>query len=340
MVTPAERPAAPVMTDVARLAGVSHQTVSRVINNHPSVREDTRRRVQTAIDQLGYRRNLVARQLATGRGRALGLVSVDTVHFGPANTIFAIAEACRERGYFVNFAALTEIDAPHMREAIDYLKDSSVDAILVIAPVAAAVEALRDLDVGFPVIRIGKSDATVEAGLYVDNVEGGRLATGHLLDLGHDQVHHVSGPSDWVEAEARIRGWRGELESRSINPPPVVVGDWSAESGYRAGTELARKGDVTAVFAANDQMALGVMRALEDNGIRVPADVSVVGFDDVPDASFFGPSLTTIRQDLGEIGRRSVDAVLALVHGDELPSQPPVRPELVIRASTAAPPTP
>ena len=338
MVTPAERSSAPVMTDVARLAGVSHQTVSRVINNHPSVRESTRQRVQLAIDQLGYRRNLVARQLATGRGRALGLISVDTVHFGPASTIFAIAEASRERGYFVNFAALTEIDAAHMREAIDYLKDSSVDAILVIAPVLAAVEALRDLDAGIPVMRIGKSAATVEAGLYVDNVEGARLATHHLLELGHRNVHHVSGPPDWVEAEARLRGWRAELDSRSIHAPTVVVGDWSAEAGYRAGIDLANSADLTAVFAANDQMALGVMRALEDCGRRVPQDVSVVGFDDVPDSAFFGPPLTTIRQDFAEIGRRGVDAVLALVHGEDLPSQDPVQPQLVIRASTAPPP--
>ncbi len=337
MVTPAERHTAPVMTDVARLAGVSHQTVSRVINNHPSVREGTRQRVQEAIDQLGYRRNLVARQLATGRGRALGLISVDTAHVGPASTIFAIAEASRQRGYFVNFAALTEIDVMHMREAIDYLKDSSVDAIIVIAPVRAAVEALRDLDAGIPVIRIGKSAATLEAGLYVDNVEGARMATRHLLELGHRHVHHVSGPPDWVEADARLRGWRAELDSRSINAPTVVAGDWSAEAGYRAGLELAQNPDVTAVFAANDQMALGVMRGLEDAGRRVPHDVSVVGFDDVPDAAFFGPALTTITQDFAEIGRRSVDAVLALVQGDDLPSHEPVQPQLTIRGSTAPP---
>ncbi|MDI1289392.1 MAG: LacI family DNA-binding transcriptional regulator [bacterium] len=325
------------MTDVARLAGVSHQTVSRVINNHPSVREGTRQRVQEAIDQLGYRRNLVARQLATGSGRALGLVSVGTAHFGPASAIFAIAEASRQRGYFLNFAALTEIDAMHMREAIDYLKDSSVDAILVIAPVRAAVEALRDLDAGIPVIRIGKTAATLQAGLYVDNVEGARLATRHLLELGHRNVHHVSGPPDWVEAEARLRGWRAELDSQSINAPTVVAGDWSSDSGYQAGLELARSAELTAVFAANDQMALGVMRALEDSGRRVPQDVSVVGFDDVPDAAFFGPALTTVRQDLVEIGRRSVDAVLALVQGASLPSHEPVEPLLVIRESTTSP---
>ncbi len=332
-----ERPAAPVMTDVARLAGVSHQTVSRVINNHPSVRDSTRERVQNAIDQLGYRRNQVARQLATGRSRSLGVVSVDSTHVGPVSTVFAIANASRHRDYFVVLAGLTEVDPAHMNEAIDYLMESSVDAILVLAPVFAAVDALRDGDFAVPVIRLGDSRPEVRSPLAIDQVEGARLATRHLLELGHRSVLHISGPLDWLDADGRARGWRAELDAWGVEAPSIVAGDWSAESGYAAGRHLAARGDVTAVFAGNDQMALGLVRALEDSGLSVPGDVSVVGFDDVPDSAFFGPALTTVRQDFAEVGRRSVDAALARVHGAVVPDLPPVSPELLVRASTAPP---
>lgn len=332
-----DRPSAPVMTDVARLAGVSHQTVSRVINNHPSVRESTRIRVQNAIDQLGYRRNQVARQLATGRSPSIGVVSVESTHVGPVSTVFAIAGAARRRDHFVVLAGLTEVDPAHMNEAIDFLMESAVDAILVLAPVFAAVDALRDGDFAIPVLRLGDTRPEAQSGLAIDQFAGARAATRHLLELGHRSVEHVSGPMDWLDADGRARGWRAELEAWSIEPPAIVAGDWSAESGYRAGRLLADRGDVTAVFAANDQMALGLMRALEDSGLEVPRDVSVVGFDDLPDSAYFGPALTTVRQDFAEVGRRSVEAALALVQGAPEPQLVPVRPDLLVRASTAPP---
>lgn len=325
------------MTDVARLAGVSHQTVSRVINNHPSVREATRLRVQNAIDQLGYRRNQVARQLATGSSHALGVVSIDSTHGGPMSTVFAIADACRRRDYFVTLAGVDDVDAKHMGAAIDYLMESSVDAILVLVPVFAVVEALGDSEFSVPVLRLGDSRPEVHSGLAIDQFAGARLATRHLLDLGHKTVQHVAGPLDWLDADGRLQGWRAELAAWSIEAPAIVAGDWGAESGYRAGQQLATRDDVTAVFTANDQMALGLIRALEDAGLRVPDDVSVVGFDDVDDSAYFGPALTTVRQDFAEIGRRGVEAALSLVNAHPIPHLSPLKPELLVRASTAAP---
>ncbi len=328
------RPAAAVMSDVARLAGVSHQTVSRVINDHPNVRPETRLRVRRAIEQLDYRPNTAARLLVTRQSKALGVVSVDTAHYGPSSTIFAIAEAARLGGYFLNFASLTEVDTANMSAAFDYLLGASVDGIVVIAPVQGAVDALHGLRSDVPVIQLGDTRSASSRGLLVDQAAGARMATSHLLDLGHRKVFHISGPKDWLEATARVRGWRDELAARSIDAPPVQVGDWSVESGYDAGRALSKRKDVTAVFVANDQMALGVVRALQEGGRAVPEDVSVVGFDDVPEAAYYGPPLTTLRQDFAEVGRRCVAAVIAEVRGTHRRVEVPVRPELIVRAST------
>ena len=186
----------PVMMDVARLAGVSHQTVSRVVNDHPSVSDDTRRRVETAIIQLGYRRNTAARALVTRRTSAIGIVSVHTAQYGPAHTIFGIEEAARRAGYFVNFASLREINRSAMRGALDHLTDAAVDGIVVIAPVRSAVEAVNGQQLDVPLVMVETSDRTDDLSVVVDQVAGARMATKHLLDLGHHTVFHLRGPRD------------------------------------------------------------------------------------------------------------------------------------------------
>jgi DNA-binding LacI/PurR family transcriptional regulator len=326
------------MADVARLAGVSHQTVSRVVNGHRSVTPATRNRVEVAIAQLGYRRNTAARALVTRRSGVLGVVSVDTSHYGPASTLLSIEEAARSVGYFVSFVSVKTVDQLEMRAALDHLMTANVDGIVVIAPMRAAVEAVHGLASEVPLVVVEGTGSAGVASVVIDQVHGSRLATGHLLDLGHRTVHHVRGPHDWLEAEARVRGWQAELSSRRAVARECLVGDWTPESGYRAGLQLAQDPDVTAAFVANDQMALGVILGLHRAGRSVPGDVSIVGFDDIPEAGYLIPPLTTVRQDFAEVGRRCLQQLLALVHGtadglDHLV----VRPELVVRASTAPP---
>ncbi|MDX6228613.1 MAG: hypothetical protein QOI76_2003 [Frankiales bacterium] len=328
----------PVMADVARLAGVSHQTVSRVLNEHPSVSDSARQRVETAIVQLGYRRNTAARALVTRRTSTLGVVTVDTAQYGPAHTIFGIEEAARRAGYFINFASLREINRPAMRAALDHLIDASVDGIVVIAPVLAAVEAVHGQRLEVPLVMVETSDRTDDISVVVDQVAGARMATRHLLDLGHRTVLHVRGPETWVEADARASGWMAELAQARAVIPDVLTGDWSAASGYAAGLEIARRDDVTAVFAANDQMALGIMRAMFEAGRSVPRDVSIVGFDDVPEAEYFHVPLTTVRQDFAEVGRRCIERLVALIDGRSAPMRTAIQPELIVRASSGPPP--
>lgn len=328
----------PVMADVARLAGVSHQTVSRVLNNHPSVAPETRRDVETAISQLGYRRNTAARALVTKRSRTLGVVSVDTSHYGPASTLFSIEDAARQAGYFVNFVSLRYVDRANMRAAVDHLMGANVDGLVVIAPLTAAVDALHGLRTDVPLVRVASDDGSDSSErVLVDQAAGARLATSHLLSLGHETVVHLRGPCDWLEAEGRVDGWLSELMAARVPVPALLTGDWSPASGYRAGQTLARMPDVTAIFVANDQMALGLIRGLHEGGRSVPADVSVVGFDDIPEAGYFLPPLTTVRQDFAEVGRRCIERVMALIAGEQVATTSPIQPTLVLRSSTTAP---
>ncbi|GAA3177038.1 LacI family DNA-binding transcriptional regulator [Nonomuraea roseoviolacea subsp. carminata] len=327
----------PVMADVAREAGVSHQTVSRVLNEHPNVRSETRTRVLEAIDKLGYRRNLVARALVTKHSRTLGVVSFDTTLYGPASTVYGIEQAARAAGYFVSIVSLKSIDRTGVRDALDYLADQGVDGIVVVAPQRSAAQTLADLAPGVPIVAVEGGEAGDVSVVCVDQVEGGRLATEHLLSLGHETVWHVRGPSDWLEAEGRVAGWRAALAQAGRAAPEPLAGDWSPRSGYEAGRSLASMAGVSAVFVANDQMALGVLRAFSEQGVKVPDQVSVVGFDDIPESEFFSPPLTTIRQDFDAVGRNSIEVLLQQIEGEEQRAceRLVVPPSFVARASTA-----
>ncbi|RJL32729.1 LacI family DNA-binding transcriptional regulator [Bailinhaonella thermotolerans] len=322
------------MADVARMAGVSHQTVSRVLNDHPNVRAETRTRVMEAIDRLGYRRNLAARTLVTRHSRMLGVVSFDTTLYGPASTVYGIEQAARAAGYFISIVSLKSIDRAGVRDAIDYLADHGADGIVVVAPQRSAAAALEDLPPGMPAVAVEGGHAGEVPVVCVDQFTGARLATEHLLALGHRTVWHVSGPPDWLEAEGRVGGWRAALAAAGREAPEPLAGDWSPRSGYEAGRRLAREPDVTAVFVANDQMALGVLRALAEAGVRVPERISVVGFDDIPESAYFSPPLTTVRQDFGAVGRHSIELLLRQMAGGARGGERlVVPPELVVRSS-------
>jgi DNA-binding LacI/PurR family transcriptional regulator len=326
------------MADVARMAGVSHQTVSRVLNGSASVRPETRERVVRAVRELDYRRNSMARGLVTGRSRTLGVVSFDTTLYGPASTLFGIERAAHSEGYFVSIASVTSLDRASVLGAVEHLRDQGVDGVLLITPQETAVEALLHLPRDMPVVAVEAGPDEAVPVVAVDQVAGAATATRHLLELGHRTVWHVAGPSDWLEARQRIEGWTTALEEGGADAPPLLSGDWSAQSGYELGRRLATLRDVTAIFAANDQMALGILRALHESGREVPGEVSVVGFDDIPEARFFTPPLTTVRQDFNEVGRQSLMLLLDEIGAPQRSSdRVVVPPEFKLRESTAAP---
>jgi DNA-binding LacI/PurR family transcriptional regulator len=339
MSEPAPRPA--IMHDVARLAGVSHQTVSRVLNNHPNVRAATRERVQQAIRQLNYRPNALARGLVTRRSRTIGVISFDTRLFGPASTLLGVEHAARAAGYAVTISSLANLDATSVRSAVAALAGQPVDGAIVIAPREGAAQGLRDLRPGLPLVAVEAGYSGETPVVSVDQFSGARLATEHLLSLGHRTVWHIAGPADWLEARERIEGWRASLADSGAAAPPLLRGDWSPESGYRAGLDLADNPEVTAVFAANDQMALGVMHAFYERDLRVPADISIVGFDNIPESEFLTPSLTTVHQDFDEVGRRGLQLLVGIMEGDsERASQPERVPATLVARQSSAPPTP
>ncbi len=330
----------PVMSDVGRLAGVSHQTVSRVINGSPKVRAETRQRVLAAMQELGYRPNSVARALATGRTNMLGVVGFDTTLYGPASVLFGIERAAHEEGYLMVVASLKALNRASVADAIERLRLRGVDGILVIAPDLESAEALRHAHTDVPLVAAEAGPADVLSVVSVDQFAGAVSATRHLLDLGHATVWHISGPKDWLESAERVDGWRTTLESAGASPPELLVGDWSARSGYDLGRRLSKDQDVTAVFAANDQMALGVLRAMREAGRDVPDEVSVVGFDDIPEAPYFSPSLTTVRQDFIEVGSRSLRALVRTIDtGERMRSISRIATELIVRDSTSVPPS-
>jgi DNA-binding LacI/PurR family transcriptional regulator len=326
------------MTDVARLAGVSHQTVSRVLNDHPNVREQTRLRVRAAIAELGYRPNRAARALVTGRSQLIGIVAQNSTLYGPSSLLAAFEQAAAEAGFAVSVGSVGRLDRESIAGAVERHLDQRVAGLVVIAPVKSADDALEDMPAGVPLVTIDGDPERSHTLVTVDQAAGARAATEHLLGAGHSTVWHISGPIDWYDAAWRVEGWRGALEAAGAEVPPLVTADWSASSGYDAGRMLARMPEVTAVFAANDHQALGLLRAFSEHGRRVPRDVSVIGFDDVPEAAFFIPPLTTVRPAFDAVAEAVLDLLLAQITDEATPPKRIViAPTLVERASVAPP---
>lgn len=328
----------PAMTDVARLAGVSHQTVSRVLNDHPNVREQTRLRVRAAIKELGYRPNRAARALVTGKTQLIGVVAQNSTLYGPASLLSAFEEAAGEAGFAVSVGRVKVLDRESIAAAVERHRDQRVAGIVVIAPNSSAADALADVPADVPLVTVDGDPERPTPLVTVDQAAGAFEATAHLLQAGHATVWHVSGPPDWFDAAGRVAGWRQALETYSAEVPPVVAADWSAAAGYKAGQMLARMPEVTAVFASNDHLALGVLRAMHERGRRVPHDVSVIGFDDVPEAAYFIPPLTTVRPDFAAVARETLGLLLEQVsEGESTRPRRTIAPVLVQRESVAPP---
>ncbi|HEY0258634.1 MAG TPA: LacI family DNA-binding transcriptional regulator [Lacisediminihabitans sp.] len=328
---------APSIRDVARLAGVSYQTVSRALNNSENIKESTKERVLEVIEQLGYRPNQAARVLVTSRSRTIGVLTSQVAHYGPSTSLQAIEEAAREAGYLITTMSLATSDYESITDRLERLMSQSIEGLVVIAPQVRVFDAIRELDIRVPLVTLdstGRKDART---LSVDQLAGARMATRHLIDLGHRDIVHLAGPQDWIEAEARMTGFLDEMIEADLTVRAPILGDWTVDFGYEVGRELTRFRDFTAVFAANDLMALGLIHAFRDAGLDVPRDVSVVGFDDIPEAAHYWPPLTTVRQDFAEIGRRSVAMVLGELAGELDRRYDQISPELIVRKSTAPP---
>jgi len=332
------RPRLPAMSDVAQVAGVSHQTVSRVLNNHPSVRAETRERVLAAVVELGYRRNTAARALVTRRSGAIGVVTTGLPYFGPTSTLIAVEEAARDAGYFVSITTLAGTDAGSVDHAVEHFLAQAVEGIIVIAPQDDVRDALVPFADQVPLVMITAEPSPGFAyhTMSVDQELGARLATRHLLELGHHDVVHLAGPQDWIDARLRVVGWRAELAAVGIVAGEPITGDWTPDGGYQVGRRLVREGIPSAVFAANDQLALGLLHAFAESGVVVPRDVSVIGFDDVSEAAHFGPPLTTVRQDFAALGTACMQLLVAAMAGRDV-DPTPIPPRLVVRASTGRP---
>lgn len=324
------------MKDIAKLAGVSQKTVSRVVNSSAEVSSATRISVNKAILQLGYRPNTFARSLVSRRSSMIGIIPVGSSSYTTYANIVATERAARAVGY----STILGTASNDISGAIDQLLDRQVDGIIVLEPVDNSTWDPRPLH-GTPVVSIGSMlGATDRTMVGYDQASAAQLATDHLLDLGHATVWHIAGPSDSPIAAARVHGWRTALHQVNASmPPPIIAEDWSARAGFVAGQVVAANSAMTAVFVASDYMAMGVMRAIVDYGRRIPEDVSVVGFDDVPEAEYQIVPLTTIREDHEILAKRSVNELVAIINGSPVPSQDIELPlELIVRQSTGPAP--
>jgi DNA-binding LacI/PurR family transcriptional regulator len=323
---------------VAALAGVSHQTVSRVLNGHASIRPATRDRVLAAIEELDYRPNQAARALATRKTDRIGVIVDSAVEYGPNSTLRGLERAARAAGYSVTSATVGDDDPLGPSVAFDHLLSQGIDALCVIAPRSSSLDRLRKSSMHMPALVVTAAKDDTFLTVSVDQELGAALAVRHLIDLGHRRIAHVAGPLDWLDARARHRAWQTEIASAGLDELDVVVGDWTAGFGYEVAHVPGRLPDCTAVFAANDQIALGLIHGFSERGIRVPADVSIVGFDDLPESKHFLPPLTTVRQDFRALGERVVEVLHAALEGSELDRRSIIAPVLIVRESTGPPP--
>jgi DNA-binding LacI/PurR family transcriptional regulator len=324
---------APRIRDVAAAAGVSYQTVSRVINDSPNVRPETRQHVVEVMERLQYRPNRAARALGLGRARAITVVTANTTLYGYASLLQGVEEAGRLLGLAVGVRVVESDSEADVRHAVEYVSDPTAGSVVVVAFDPAGAGVLRMLPADVPVVaatEAGGLPGSTSRMIFLDERQAAADATRHLLGLGHRTVHHVAIPSE-APAAARQAGWRDALAEVGAPIPEVVPAGWDSRSAYLAGRRLARQRSVTAILCGNDDTALAVRRALFEEGRDVPGDVSIVGFDDVPGAAYWTPALTTVRMDFVALGRACVSA---LAHAPEAPLE---APRLIVRESTAPP---
>ncbi len=324
--------------DVATRAGVSHQTVSRYLAGFEGIRPSTRERVATALKELDYRPNLAARSLATNRAHRIAVLTGDLLAAGPSRTVQGVAEASRAAGYVVDIIGIDVDNSESLREVIDVIRGQDLAGVVALAVSDRIHDAIAELAIDAPLyLDSGPADLPGPVGQSF-NAVGIQLALQHLIDLGHHEIVHITGAMDYLAAQARVNGFEQLALERGLRAHPIIEGDWTPRSGYAAVASGQIDPTVTAIVAANDQIALGALRALDEAGVRCPADISVTGFDDIPEAEYYTPSLTTVRIDFQQQGTYIFNALMAQIRGDERPETGAfIKPQLVVRASTAPP---
>lgn len=323
--------------DVARLSGVSYQTVSRVINHHPYVSDDTRQRVLKAIEELDYRPNRAAQSLAGTKSNTLAMTTFGLNNYGPAQMVINIEQASRAAGYDLILANVNDTELTSLHTAINHIRRWEVDGLLLITPIVGTnYAALQALCGSTPVMLIGIASGLDVPSVVIDQQEGTRQLTQHLIDLGHREICAITGPQQWFDGLTRHESWLRTIRTAGLTPGMFIEGDWTAGSGYNAVHQLMRcDARFTALVAGNDQMAVGAIHALREYGRRVPDDVSVVGFDDIPEAAYFSPPLTTVRQEFDALGKHGIDSLIELINNPHAQiRQSVITPEVILRAST------
>lgn len=321
--------------DVAKVAGVSHQTVSRVLRGVEGIRPETREKVQEALAELRYRPSAVARELASSRPSRIGVVGYETFESSTSKVLKGVDEVATAAGYVLDIVTVDPLgDVDEIVARLDAINGSDVAGLLATSPTAQVREAFERSVFRMPVFLDVNGDADPTPGPYFGTSVAARLVMDHLVSLGHRNIVHLAGPLGWDSAANREGVYHAALREHDLRDYPVARGDWSARSGYEAVRSLVVDG-VTAIFVANDRMALGVIRALTERGIRVPQDVSVAGIDDIPEAAYFSPPLTTVHVNFSESGQVAARSLISLI---ETPDQPlPEYPHsrLIPRESTA-----
>jgi LacI family transcriptional regulator len=333
------------LQDVAARAGVSAKSVSRVVNRQGEISEATRTRIQAVIDELGYRPNSVARSLLRQRTNTLAAVAWGIEYFGPSRTITGIEQQAEELGYSVFLILVREPEKHEHKEILDALVSRRVDGIVWAVPEVGENRSwlnagwLRQLP---PIAFLSMSALPGVRVVAVNNRGGARTATDHLIQRGRRKIGIITGPMAWWEARERYEGWKGAIESRGLSVWDHLIAEsyWSSAGGERAMRELLQRApDIDGVFASSDQIALGALRAIAESGKRVPEDIAIVGFDNMPESEYFRPPLTTMQQGLADAGRAAVRAVHHMIEArGEAPRTPSelvmtIEPELIIRSS-------
>jgi DNA-binding LacI/PurR family transcriptional regulator len=323
------------MDEVAELAGVSYQTVSRVVNGMRDVAPATRERVLKVMADVGYRPNLTARQLASQKSSVAGVVTFGTRLHGPTQIMVSIQQAVQEMGLSVMFTGIAEESIDEIRRAVTELCSHQVRGVLIHLPIEIDLRHLKEVCRNIPLVAVDSDFGFKTASVFVNQELGSRLATRHLIELGHRRIGFLGAPLFWRAAKLRHDGWRKELATHRLALGPRFEADWSAAGGFCVTCDLIskRREELSALVVANDQMAIGAIRAFEEQGIRVPDDISIVGFDDIPEVEFIRPPLTTIKQDFARLGKLSVQCLVDQMNGKVWRNQT-IRPKLIERSTT------
>jgi DNA-binding LacI/PurR family transcriptional regulator len=328
----------PSMIDVAKHAGVSHQTVSRVVNNDRNVTEKTRSKVLNSIEALGYRPNSAARALVTGVTSSIGIIGYNTKLYGPASTMHALQSKARDMGYDAHVISLETLTQDSIIDAINEHSLSGVKGVIINVPYIQEFSISEINGINIPKVFVeGPTENNLHS-VNIDQVLGSQRAVQFLIENGHKKIAHISGPRNWFETEQRVMGWESTLAKNELQASVLFEGDWSPQSGYNAACEIIKEGSSTAIFCANDQMAFGVYKAAYESKLEIGRDISIVGFDGLPESEFFIPGLTTISQDFDEMGRASLNMLHNMFSKNMIQKNNIlIKPKLVVRESVGSP---